>query len=184
MRKHDAHAHGAHAPEAHPSVDELKKLGYEGRDVAIPTLRKWLRNLFLFIVVMFAMSYGVYKFFVPQGAEQVIGGFPQAVIERRPPEPILQAHPKRDMYLFRREEEEVLRGYGWVDPNRGVVRIPIERAIDLTAERGLPTPRASAMTGGANPPPRTGAGGTRSAPETTTGPKSATPGGFPIAPRN
>ena len=31
-----------------------------------------------------------------------------------------------------------LHEYGWVDKNAGVVRIPIERAIDVLAERGLP----------------------------------------------
>ncbi len=31
-----------------------------------------------------------------------------------------------------------LRGYGWVDRNKGVVSLPIDRAMDLVAQRGLP----------------------------------------------
>jgi hypothetical protein len=31
-----------------------------------------------------------------------------------------------------------LQSYGWIDQQKGVVRIPIERAMELTAERGLP----------------------------------------------
>ena len=32
----------------------------------------------------------------------------------------------------------MLEHYGWVDKNAGVVRIPVERAIDVLAEKGLP----------------------------------------------
>jgi hypothetical protein len=35
--------------------------------------------------------------------------------------------------------DQRLTTYGWVDRNAGKVHIPIERAIQLTAERGLPT---------------------------------------------
>jgi hypothetical protein len=31
-----------------------------------------------------------------------------------------------------------LSSYGWVDREAGIVRIPIDRAMDLLAERGLP----------------------------------------------
>lgn len=36
---------------------------------------------------------------------------------------------------LRREQEAKLESYGWVDRERGVARIPIERAIDLYVER-------------------------------------------------
>ncbi len=39
---------------------------------------------------------------------------------------------------LRKEENKVLDHYAWVDQNAGVVRIPIERAIDVLAEKGLP----------------------------------------------
>ena len=42
------------------------------------------------------------------------------------------------------DEDSVLNHYGWVDPERGVVRIPIDRAIDVIATRGLPRFTASA----------------------------------------
>ena len=67
-----------------------------------------------------------------------------------PPEPRLQANPQADMRTMREREETVLNHYGWVDPNRGVVRIPIDRALDLVAERGLPQFKATeAGAGGA-----------------------------------
>lgn len=40
---------------------------------------------------------------------------------------------------LRATEDAILTTYGWVDREKGVVRIPIDRAIDLLAQRGLPT---------------------------------------------
>jgi hypothetical protein len=54
------------------------------------------------------------------------------------PAPRLQVRPRDDLAALRAEEELLLGHYGWVDPDLGVVRIPIERAIDILAERGLP----------------------------------------------
>jgi hypothetical protein len=67
--------------------------------------------------------------------------FPLAVdaMRRLPPEPRLQTDPRDDMANLRRSEDDVLDSYGWVDRNAGVVRIPIERAMTLVVERGLPT---------------------------------------------
>jgi hypothetical protein len=39
---------------------------------------------------------------------------------------------------MRRREDRLLNSVEWVDKERGVVRIPIGRAIALTAKRGLP----------------------------------------------
>ena len=57
-----------------------------------------------------------------------------------PPSPRLQtmATQKLDLLKTRAGEEEVLSSYGWVDRKTGVVRIPVDRAIELLAQRGLP----------------------------------------------
>ncbi len=55
-----------------------------------------------------------------------------------PPEPRLQADPVSDLHRMREAEDNVLQTYGWVDKNAGVVRIPVARALDLLAQRGLP----------------------------------------------
>ena len=36
-------------------------------------------------------------------------------------------------------ERAILSSYGWIDRDLGVVRIPIDRAMDVLAERGLPS---------------------------------------------
>ena len=55
-----------------------------------------------------------------------------------PPEPRLQTTPREDLRILREQEDAVLNSYGWVDRSTGVVRIPIEEAMKLTVQRGLP----------------------------------------------
>lgn len=54
------------------------------------------------------------------------------------PKPLLQETPALDLERFRAQEEETLSTYGWVDRQKGVVRIPIERAMEIVAREGLP----------------------------------------------
>jgi hypothetical protein len=58
---------------------------------------------------------------------------------KEPPEPRLQKAPVLDLREFRAGEDAVLHTYGWVDPEKGVVRIPVERAMEIVAKEGLPS---------------------------------------------
>jgi hypothetical protein len=60
------------------------------------------------------------------------------VAPKLPPEPRLQDNAVQDLQQMRAAEDQLLNSYGWVDQRKGVVRIPINRAIDLLAQRGLP----------------------------------------------
>ncbi len=57
---------------------------------------------------------------------------------RVPPEPRLQTNPREDLRDLRASEDAILNGYGWVDRNNGIVHIPIDEAMKLTLQRGLP----------------------------------------------
>lgn len=57
---------------------------------------------------------------------------------RMPPEPRLQVAPRQDLQDFRAREDEILNNYRWIDKNAGRVRIPIDVAMKLTVQRGLP----------------------------------------------
>lgn len=59
------------------------------------------------------------------------------------PRPVIAAKksdiaPHRDFVSFQRQQQSELNTYGWIDREHGVVRIPVERAMELLAERGLP----------------------------------------------
>lgn len=55
------------------------------------------------------------------------------------PQPRLETNETMEINAFRLQEEQTLNSYGWVDQQAGVVRIPIDRAMELMAQRGLPT---------------------------------------------
>jgi hypothetical protein len=55
------------------------------------------------------------------------------------PEPQLETNERTELNAIRQREEDTLSTYGYVDENAGTVRIPIDRAMDLLAQRGLPT---------------------------------------------
>lgn len=55
------------------------------------------------------------------------------------PQPRLEQNERMEINDFLLQEEQTLNSYGWVDQKAGVVHIPIERAMQLVAERGLPT---------------------------------------------
>jgi hypothetical protein len=59
------------------------------------------------------------------------------------PQPRLETDERTEIFQFREKEEKRLDSYGWVDQKAGIVHIPIARAMQLVAERGLnTTPKA------------------------------------------
>jgi hypothetical protein len=68
---------------------------------------------------------------------------PLAKPNPEPPAPRLQVSPSQDLKQMRQTENAVLHAYHWVDKNTGVVGIPVERAMEVLAERGLPSRNAA-----------------------------------------
>lgn len=54
-----------------------------------------------------------------------------------PPEPRLQTAPRTDMAQELAYEKSELHHYSWVDRNKRTITIPIERAMQIVAERGI-----------------------------------------------
>jgi hypothetical protein len=60
-----------------------------------------------------------------------------------PAYPQLQISPPLDLQSFRAREEAELTQYGWINRTAGVVRIPIDRAMDLVLQTGFPVRSAT-----------------------------------------
>jgi len=54
------------------------------------------------------------------------------------PGPRLQVGANKDLRQMRGGEDAVLNSYGWVDKDSNIVRIPIQRAMEILAKQGLP----------------------------------------------
>jgi len=91
-------------------------------------------------VVIHLLMWVLLGFFESRAARQPARAYPLAATQenRVPPEPRLQTNPREDLAELRARESAQLQSYGWVDKNAGIVRIPIDAAIKLTLERGLP----------------------------------------------
>jgi len=63
---------------------------------------------------------------------------PRALSLPTVPAPVLQISPRADMARFRAAEEAEMTSYGWVDRDKGIVRIPIDQAMAKVAHEGIP----------------------------------------------
>ena len=76
-------------------------------------------------------------------------------VEPTPPPPRIQPDPKADMRSYADSQDQLLDTYGWIDRQNGIVRLPIDRAMELLLERGLPARSSNGQqTGAANEQPR------------------------------
>ena len=79
---------------------------------------------------------------VPTDTRHIPRDYPQHTF----PNPRLEEDERGQLNQLRLTEEQTLNSYGWVDQAAGTVHIPIERAMDLIAQRGLPVRPEGAAT--------------------------------------
>jgi hypothetical protein len=75
----------------------------------------------------------------------------QEIPVNRFPNPRLQESPPVELVEVTREERTRVSSYGWVDKKAGIARIPVDRAMDILAQKGLPKVAAKPGTPGAPP---------------------------------
>jgi len=96
-------------------------------------------------VLIYAVLFGMFQYFDRQAAladparnPLLVGEKPPATPVARFPQPQLQSNAAADLVQIQAAEEEKLDTYGWVDRNAGITRMPIEQAMRLVAQRGVP----------------------------------------------
>jgi hypothetical protein len=63
--------------------------------------------------------------------------------DRLPPSPRFQENPQQELQDLRAKQKALLEGYGWVNKEGGIARIPIEDAMKMVVERGVPVREAA-----------------------------------------
>ena len=117
--------------------------GYERRDVNVRAVLKlgfWMAVLIAATLVAMRWTFSYFERVEPLGPP----ASPFATTRELPPSPRLQAKPRFELKDYCEAQQREVKTYGWIDRRLGVVRIPIDRAMDLALERGLPT-RSSAQ---------------------------------------
>lgn len=112
--------------------------GYEVADVKAGTLVFYGVVLVLVVIVSAAASWLFFDLLAAQAARTDSQPSPLASAEPRPEPRLLDDEPQ-DLKSVREEEKQILEGYDWIDKSRGIVRIPIDRALELVAKEGLPS---------------------------------------------
>lgn len=130
----------------HNPEDGNPHVSHERRDINVFQVSAFGIGLLIgCIVVVFAM-WAMFDFLYRR-EDLKNPSHPPAMTRTRPtlpPEPRLQGIPEPiqphvELEQLRADEDAILNNYAWVDPNKGTVRIPIAQAIDMVAQKGLPS---------------------------------------------
>ena len=114
--------------------------GYESKDANVP----WVFGIVVFLaccgIVIQAALVGALRHMIrgPTATDAWSTGPHQKLSAPSGAFPRLQISSRLDLAQFHAREDEELTNYGWVDRSNGIVRIPIERAMDVVLQRGLP----------------------------------------------
>jgi hypothetical protein len=113
------------------------------RDVVPTPVVVWLFGFLAGLSILAAIVTGVLFFaFEKRAARRDRAAVEEAGLERPapnriPPPPRLEIQTQGHFRYFRDAEQSRLSSYGWMDKSTGAVHIPIDRAMDLIAERGV-----------------------------------------------
>ena len=122
----------------HPENPEVV---HEESDASFGRIAGYGLALAIIVAILSMIVWLLFDFFAARSARPTTAEYPLAAGQqhRLPPEPRLQVSPRTDLMHLRLDENGTLASYGWVDKNAGVVRIPIDDAVRITLEHGLPT---------------------------------------------
>ena len=116
-------------------ADDVK---YETEDFS-PRGVRWFTAGLAVLAVMVLVLMGALLWFLSGGRPPGQGVVtPSVPAPNMSPAPDLQVASSRDYQEMRAAEEAQLHSYRWVDREAGIAAIPIERAMEILARRGLP----------------------------------------------
>jgi hypothetical protein len=151
--------------------------GYERTDIGVALVVYFLIGLAVAIGVTYFIVDGVYHFLdkrfnatqtavsplvtnapadtrrlPPEYTTDSKGRDYEKYLEKNFPQPQLETDEQTELNKIRLREEDTLSTYDYVDKSAGTVRIPIDRAMELIVQRGLPVrSQASAASAESKP---------------------------------
>jgi hypothetical protein len=162
MQLPDEHEHHDFLASHGPKPEDIDaSLGFEQSDVRVTGIVVFLTSLLIFVAVCGVLTWGMGKLinakmnredgpntkWTTQVNIRQLGNLPNnpamqakvAELTKSFPTPRLQTDDgNQDVADLHEREDLLLDNYSWVDRSQGKVRIPIERAMEVIAQRGLP----------------------------------------------
>jgi hypothetical protein len=128
--------------------------GYERQDIGVSGVLYFLFGLALAGLFVYFVVNGIYSYLeknseanqtpvsplvtnAPADTRKLSSDY-KDYLKQNFPSPQLEVDERGQLDKIRTDEAETLSTYDWVDQKAGTVRIPIDRAMDLIAQRGLP----------------------------------------------
>jgi hypothetical protein len=128
---------------------------FETEDLSPQGVFYFMAGLAIVGVVIYFIVIGMYKYLdaydrkhaapvnpmaVKTGVDPRMMTFPQAwsQIDNTFPKPVLEHSEQLQFREVLEKQDQTLATYDWVDQKQGIVRIPIDKAMELLAQRGLP----------------------------------------------
>lgn len=131
-----------------------RQAGFEREDLGARGVFIFMIGLTLAAVVIYFVIIGLYSFLDKYERSRMATASPlvtsngamsrvvkQEYMEQRFKDngvPMLEVNERGQFRDFLMKQESQLNSYGWVDEKSGVAHIPIERAMELIVQRGLP----------------------------------------------
>jgi len=123
--------------------------GYEHEDLSSRGPFYFMAGLALLCLVIYLIVFGMYRLLDRYEAAHQPPVSPMATPEADTrnvthenaqtfPQPRLEENERTQLRQLIEDQDRKLATYDWVDKNKGTVRIPIDRAMELIVERGLP----------------------------------------------
>jgi len=127
-----------------PDYDDNPEVVHEESDVNVRAILGYGAGLVVVAIVVHVFLFWLQGFYATRTARAQTTVYPMAVgqQDQLPPEPRLQGHPQQELRDLRAKQQSLLTGYGWVNKEAGVARIPIEEAMRIVVDRGLPAREA------------------------------------------
>ena len=155
------HHHSSHGD------DGSGQLNHETTDISLEGVGKLTIGFALILIVVSSVMYGTYRMLDARAVQNdttiergmdtnretakavtrpVLMNAPNGIdqVGRPPAGPKLLTNETLWLAEVKATQQQALTTYGWVDKGAGTVRLPIERAKQLIAERGLPKTAAPA----------------------------------------
>ena len=158
---HGSEQTSARGPEDFNQEEIDASLGYECSDVRISGIVVFMASMAVFVLVTAVLCYGIGSMINAHMNKQdgptnhwaksanirELGNMPSAAAEQDKVAQLMQSFPAPRLLVddghaevadLHARENVLLGYYTWVDRSKGTVRIPVERAMEIISQQGLP----------------------------------------------
>ena len=113
---------------------------HEGADLNVPLVVRTAILVAITLAILIVAVTLLFHVFNRIYSNRTSEAAPRVTAQSLPPAPRLQVNPASDLEIVHAQENLHLEHYAWMDKQRGIAQVPIERAMDLWVKTYQPAP--------------------------------------------